>query len=116
MDPTHFRRSGRSAAALELRFRAGSALTQSGTAIDLGMGGAFVGTAAPPDPGTRVHLEIAAPTMWQPLSVVGVVRWVRSDRRGETPGFGLQFDALSEAQAASLYELLQTSELSEPTW
>jgi hypothetical protein len=116
MEPTHFRRSGRSATTLELRFRAGSALTQSGTAIDLGMGGAFVGTAVPPDPGTRVHLEIATPSMWQPLEVVGIVRWVKSGRGGEPSGFGLKFDALTEAQAAALYELLQTNELSEPTW
>jgi uncharacterized protein (TIGR02266 family) len=116
MNPSHFRRSGRSALALEVRFRAGSALTQSGTAIDLGMGGAFIGTATPPDPGTRVRLELATPATWQPLELPGVVRWVRSGRTGEAPGFGLKFEALSEAKAHALYELLQTSELSDSAW
>ena len=57
---------------------------------DLGAGGAFIESAAPPPVGTRVTLSIApAGSGLEPLTVEGEVVWVRND--ADARGFAVRF-------------------------
>lgn len=105
-DP-HFRRTGRRALDVQVRFRVGSALEQRGELVDLGVGGAHIQTTEPPRLDARVRVQLSAPTAWDPLDLTGVVRWarMRPDDEGEA-GFGVEFDGVEPAQARVLHELL----------
>ncbi|HEV8325506.1 MAG TPA: PilZ domain-containing protein [Myxococcota bacterium] len=71
---------------------------------DLSMGGLFVATDELLPVGTRLAVELDLASTWQPLVVMGEVRWHGADPRG----FGVAFvDLTSEAHVA-LGQLLTT--------
>lgn len=114
----HFRHEGRRPLAVRVRFRRngrGSNLEREGTTLDLSLGGAFVETDWPPPVGTSVVLWFSAATAWEPVELIGEVRWVSDGKNGKTRGFGVRFGPLEGATATALYELAHTHDYSEPT-
>ncbi|MEM9194698.1 MAG: PilZ domain-containing protein [Myxococcota bacterium] len=109
-DAPHFRRSKRQAMSLQVLFRRdaeGAALDHIGSTGDLSVDGAFIETRTPPPVGTWLRLSLRSPTAWDPLEIRAEVRWVATDP--DTPGFGIRFDRLKEAEARALYALIAAS-------
>jgi len=67
---------------------------------NIGVGGAFVVTDAPPAPGTSLTLSIHVPTAEAPIEVAGEVRWAGVD----PPGMGVRFDGLTVEDLLQLNE------------
>ena len=64
---------------------------------DLSIGGAFLLTDAQLPTGSRVMVELTLPSSWEPVLVIGEVRW----RRVDPPGLGVAFvDTTAEAHVA----------------
>lgn len=80
---------------------------------DLGLGGARVHALDPAllasqslAPGTRLSLEVMAPTLWDPLVLAALVVWQRSDPAGSE--VGLRFEHREPATLAALFQILGT--------
>lgn len=71
---------------------------------DLSMGGAFVTSAVLPPVGARIAVELDLASTWQPLVVLGDVRWHKASPKG----FGVQFVDLSAQAHVALGQLLTT--------
>ena len=99
---SHFRGKPRPGRRVEISFSvaAGSALPQRAYTRNIGVGGAFVVTDAPPPPGTLLALSIHVPTTDASIEVAGEVRWAGMN----PPGMGVRFDSLG------VEELLQLNE------
>ncbi len=105
-DDAHFRAGPRAVVELRASYRRdrpGAVLEKGGRVHDLSMGGAFVEAADPPSEGTRLYLTFSTPTAWDPLEVPAEVRWTKPG------GFGVQFRALTSAQAQALHALVATT-------
>jgi hypothetical protein len=99
----HFRAHGRRRVRLPVSLRQASQ-EDDGTALDLGLAGALVEIGRPLAPGSRVVMRIAAPTLWDPLLVEGVVVWM--ERSGARFRTGLRFQHADESALGALFELL----------
>lgn len=107
---SHFRGQPRPGRRVEISFAIASMEAKTKTKTNLapqraytrniGVGGAFVVTDAPPAPGTSLALSIHVPTTDAPIEVAGEVRWAGID----PPGMGVRFDSLG------VEELLQLNE------
>jgi uncharacterized protein (TIGR02266 family) len=77
---------------------------------DLSQGGLFVATYFTRPLGSAVELRVRLPDREEPLTVRGIVRWVRDDspRSDGYPGMGIQFDSLSERDQADIAAFLAT--------
>jgi len=78
---------------------------------NMSLGGAFIRTENPAQPGTPVTLQVYLNEDGTPLSVVGEVVWWRMPGHGEPPGMGVRFKQvdkndleLIKAYLASLVE------------
>lgn len=114
----HFRKEGRTPLVVRVRFRRngrGAALEREGTTRDLSLGGAFVETEWPPTVGTALLLWFSAATAWEPVELLGDVRWVSDGKKGKPRGFGVRFVPLEGATVTALYELAHIHDYSEPT-
>jgi hypothetical protein len=62
--------------------------------------------------GSHVELSVRLPGSPDPLVLRGIVRWVRehSPTSDGHPGMGIQFQAISEKQAAGIAAFLATRE------
>ncbi len=76
-----------------------------GRSANIGFGGVFVTLDPPFAPHTRIVLSVITATAWEPLKLVGEVRWVRDARPGVPAGMGISFDALSAEHAIALHRL-----------
>jgi len=111
----HVRSDERPVTVLRLRFQAvpfeeaAPAALEEGVAKvghtdDISMGGAFVLSAVLPPIGARIALELDLASTWQPLVVLGEVRWHKKDPRG----FGVAFVDLPARAHVALGQLLTT--------
>lgn len=77
------------------------------TAI-MGGGGLFVDTVAPLPVGTPVSLEFALPGQTALVKVEGQVVWVRPefDPKGFSPGMGIQFRKINEADREKIVQFV----------
>ena len=85
-------------------------------ALDLGVGGVFVRTAAPLAVGKRIALEIHVVGEVGPWSAIGRVVWTRDKGEGEKapPGMAVKFIDADEAVIAAIERLVETRERTEP--
>jgi hypothetical protein len=75
--------------------------------LDLSLAGAGLALAEPVDAGTPVVLELAAPTLWDPLALRAEVVWCRS--QGVDPGparAGLVFEHAAPEPLLALFDVL----------
>lgn len=75
--------------------------------LDIGPGGAFVRTAAPPPEGTPIVIEVVPPGGAAPLSIEGRVAWGRPDPDG---GMGVEFRCRDTGGLRRLKELVRRIE------
>ncbi len=83
-----------------------------GYAVNLGLGGIFIQTTNPKEPGTRVRLQIPVQRELPPIECGAEVAWVQpfSARSKNPPGMGLRFTELDEKAAARLEAFLKSLE------
>lgn len=87
---THFRGKARPGRVLPIRFRAaGEPGWVDSETRNIGVGGAFVVTAAPRAIGAKLDLELVLPTTERRFPLTAVVRWVQTT--GAELGMGVQF-------------------------
>jgi uncharacterized protein (TIGR02266 family) len=79
-----------------------------GLTENLSNGGIFVATHLVRPVGTLVAMTLRLPNRKMPLALGGRVRWVRevSDSPDAPPGMGIEFEALSAADANAIREFL----------
>ncbi|MCX5744335.1 MAG: PilZ domain-containing protein, partial [Proteobacteria bacterium] len=77
---------------------------------NLSTGGTFVATSRELPIGTRVQLGLSFPGLLEPISIVGVVRWHRTEGDEEGgAGAGIQFEAgPGRDQLATIVERIRT--------
>jgi uncharacterized protein (TIGR02266 family) len=75
----------------------------TGISLDVSQGGVFVSTYQPSPPGTQVSLYFVLPS-GHSVQAEGTVRWTRAASEDSTPGMGVAFTALSEADAHAIAE------------
>lgn len=82
-----------------------------GEVSDLSVGGAYIVTAATARMGEAVWIRFVAPTAWEPLDLLGEVRWV------EPGGFGVAFTGeLTHAELRAVRALVDMAGFAaEPT-
>ncbi len=97
---SHFRGQARPGRRVEVSFTAADGTPRTAFTRDIGVGGAFVVTDAPVQPGTPLVLAIHVPTATAPIEVRGEVRWAGDD----PAGMGVRFADLG------VEELLQLNE------
>lgn len=85
-------------------------------AVDLGVGGVFVRTAAPLAVGKRISLEILVIGEPGPWSALGRVVWARDKGEGDAapPGMAVKFIDVEDAVVAAIERLVETRERTEP--
>lgn len=74
--------------------------------VDLSLGGAGLELRERVQTGTAVVVEIAAPTLWDPLVLRGTVAWVRPAVGRSLPRAGVRFTVDDPTQLFALYEVL----------
>ncbi len=72
-------------------------------------GGVFVSTLSPPAMGEKVELAVGVED-GEPISLIGTVRWHRTDDDGNPTGCGVQFDEMDDDQRRTMEMLLVTLE------
>jgi uncharacterized protein (TIGR02266 family) len=79
-----------------------------GLTENLSNGGIFVATHLTQPIGTTVAITLRLPNRKTPLALGGRVRWVRefSETLDAPPGMGIEFEALSDADARAIREFL----------
>lgn len=109
----HMRVAPRLPIAIPIRFRVdrpGGCLLHFGKTENLSVGGALIKTEHAPPVASRLHIELALPTLWEPLSTHGEVCWIWHEEETAESGFGMSFEVAQGNGAAALCELLgQTS-------
>jgi uncharacterized protein (TIGR02266 family) len=75
----------------------------TGISLDVSQGGVFVSTYQPSPPGTQVSLYFVLPS-GHSVQAEGTVRWTRAASDDSSPGMGVAFTALSEADAEAIVE------------
>ncbi len=84
----------------------------------LGGGGLFLDTVAPLPVGTAVHLEFELPGRPEAIRVDGLVVWVREgfDPKGYSPGMGIQFGKVAEADRQFILNLVMAALMGRPEY
>ena len=97
------RREPRYPCRLEVHFVTAAGRLRTGVTTDVSQAGAFIESAGPPPPGSRVELRIAPPRSDDPVGgpvsgpvlVRGTIRWTRHAQTPESQrvgGFGVALD------------------------
>lgn len=109
------RKSPRFDACLEARF-VSLGREKAEPTLNLGRGGLFVRTLAPPLPGSRVRLEVRFPfgTATTDATVAHVVRSEKTAARGGSPGAGIAFSPDDAAFLSRVEESLSSLPLRRP--
>jgi len=76
-----------------------------GTTVDLGLGGLFLRTALPLEPGSVVDVHLRLDGVDAPVVARGRIVWAVPVSGGSRPGVGVQFDDI-ESGAEALREFL----------
>ena len=101
----HFRAHGRRRVDLSASLRRPSQTRDEAVRIvDLSLAGACVEVEEPLPAGTRVRVEIVAPTLWDPLVLRCRAMWSGSP---SSPRAGLAFEHGESALVFALFELLE---------
>jgi hypothetical protein len=104
----HFRACGRRRVDLAARMQHLSSSEEwRGRVADLSLLGACLELGQPLPLGTRVSIEIVAPTLWDPLILTGKVVWTRAPKSGPARA-GVRFVSDDASRLFALFELLQT--------
>lgn len=112
---SHFRGKPRPGRRVEVSFTAEDGSRQRAHTRDIGVGGAFVVTGRPADPGAPLTLSVHIPTSSQPLELSGEVRWSTGPRDDpEEMGMGVRFDALDVEALLQLNEYFASLTGKEP--
>ncbi len=78
--------------------------------FDLSLAGAGLAMGEPVEVGTPVVLELAAPTLWDPLSLHGAVVWCqRQGGEGAPTRAGVAFSHDSPEPLVALFDVLTTA-------
>jgi len=101
----HFRAHGRRRVDLSASLRRPSQDRDEAIRIvDLSLAGACIEVEQPLAPGTRVRMEIVAPTLWDPVVVRCRAVWSGAP---SSPRSGLSFEHSESALVFALFELLE---------
>ena len=101
----HFRAHGRRRVDLSASLlRPSRERTETVRIVDLSLAGACVEAEEPLVPGTRVRMEIVAPTLWDPVVVRCRTVWSGAP---SSPRSGLFFEHTESALVFALFELLE---------
>ena len=100
----HVRRPSKPGYQVLVAYSQGHAKVQAETR-DLGLGGAFIATAAPLPVGAKIELELHLPSVPEPLSIRAEVRW--HERKG-APGMGVKFRGLQVEEVVALDEYVSS--------
>jgi len=101
----HFRAHGRRRVDLSASLRRPSDDRDEAVRIvDLSLAGACIEVEQPLAPGTRVRVEIVAPTLWDPVVVRCRTVWSGAP---SSPRVGLSFEHSESALVFALFELLE---------
>ena len=101
----HFRAHGRRRVDLSASLRRPSQDRDEAIRIvDLSLAGACIEVEQPLSPGTRVRMEIVAPTLWDPVVVRCRAVWSGAP---SSPRSGLSFEHSESALVFALFELLE---------
>lgn len=76
----------------------------TGLSGDISEGGLFVSTYRPLRLGSEVELELTLPGSAEPFTAHGTVRWIREHSPDHPRGFGISFEALSEAARERIHD------------
>ena len=104
----HFRGKPRPGRRVELRFRTEDAGPFAAFTSNIGVGGAFVVTATPPEPGTRVHMTLTLPPTGHALQLEADVRWATRGTALMPAGMGVRFVGLEVDEILKLNEYFAT--------
>lgn len=77
-------------------------------------GGLFVETDAPPEQGSRVHLEFKLPGSDEPVQAHGTVVRVSDGLSGEPPGVGIEFEDLDGSTRQRINDLVRKLRAAAP--
>jgi uncharacterized protein (TIGR02266 family) len=82
----------------------------------MGGGGLFIDTVSPLPAGTDVSLEFGLPGQPGSVHVEGQVVWVRADfdPKGFSPGMGIQFKAIQEADREKVVQFIMRVLMGQP--
>ena len=88
----HFRGKPRPGRRLPVRWAVGG-LWETAETRNIGVGGAFIATAAPPLIGTEITVELHIPTTERSFTVKAAVRWrqTAASMAVDSPGMGVEF-------------------------
>jgi hypothetical protein len=78
----------------------------SARVVDLSLAGACLEVPRPLMQGTRLVIDIVAPTLWDPLVLPGTAVWARAGRGKDPSRVGVQFDHPDGRLLFALFELL----------
>lgn len=76
--------------------------------LDLSLAGAGLALGEPLEVGTPVVLELAAPTLWDPLSLHGAVVWCQRQGADAPARAGVAFEHGSPEPLVALFDVLTT--------
>jgi hypothetical protein len=96
--PRHFRRLPRPGRRVLLRYTVDGGAPLSAYTVNIGIGGAFIESGAPPPPGTRLDVQLEVPPVGPMITVHADVRWIGTSDDGGVRGMGVQFRELGEAE------------------
>jgi len=85
----HFRGKARPGRVMPVKFRTAAHETWvAAETRNIGVGGAYISAAGPPNVGTTLMVEVTLPTTDQTFVLPAIVRWAS---HAEPPGMGVQF-------------------------
>ena len=85
----HFRGKARPGRVMPVKFRTQAHATWvTAETRNIGVGGAYIAAAVPPDVGTTLTVEVTLPTTDQTFTLPAIVRWAS---HAEPAGMGVQF-------------------------
>ena len=110
-DSRERRQARRIRVALEVNYRSADTFLFA-YITDLSLLGIFVHTETPSPPGTQLTLRFTPPGHSAPMDLEGHVMWINPVRAvqegGRSPGMGIRFANVTEAQRERLVDLVRT--------
>src|SRR5262245_15944436 len=104
----HFRGKPRPGRRVELRYKVVEAHEtgpeQVAHTANIGIGGAFIVTADPPPPGSRLAVVLSSLPGGRTITVKGDVRWISDGDEDPVHGMGVRFSGLGVDEVMALNE------------